>query len=159
MALARRFTEHDRAVTVLTGGPDLRFRMYPSGFGALVEGWTKNFATGAGNTPIRRLAGIVLWLTAMGSAFTTLLGSFGSVVALAVSVALCAAFALQLRSMFARLGNFSGLSAVLFPIQLAVFFFVFFRSLWFTLVLRRVRWRGRDVPIRAVAPSPRGVAR
>ena len=50
MALARRYAEHDRAVTVLTGGTELRFRMYPSGFRTLVEGWTKNFATGAGNT-------------------------------------------------------------------------------------------------------------
>ncbi len=155
MALARRFAEHDRAVTVLTGGTELRFRMYPSGFRTLVEGWTKNFATGAGNTPVRRLAGIVVWLTAMGSAFTTLIGSFDSLAALAVAVALCAAFVLQLRSMFGRLGNFSLLSAVVFPLQLVVFFAVFFRSLWITLVRRTVRWRGRDVPVRR-APAASG---
>ena len=151
MALARRYSDHDRSVTVLTGGHDLRFRMYPSGFTSLVEGWTKNFATGAGSTPVRRLAGIVIWLTAMGSAFTTLLGSFDSLPALAISAALCVAFALQLRSMFARLGNFSVLAAALFPLQLALFFAVFFRSLWFTVVRRKVRWRGREVPIGAAA--------
>ncbi|MGI9578727.1 MAG: glycosyltransferase [Microthrixaceae bacterium] len=153
MALARRFTEHDRSVTVLTGGPALRFRMYPSGFASLVEGWTKNFATGAGNTPIRRLLGAILWLIAMGSATMTLLGSFTDLAALAVSTGLYAAFAFQLRSMFARLGNFSALAAILFPLQLAVFFAVFFRSLWFTLVRRKVRWRGRDIPLNASATS------
>ena len=97
----------------------------------------------------------MVWLTAMGSAFTTLIGSFDSPAALAVASALCAAFVWQLRSMFGTLGNFSLLSAVVFPLQLVVFFAVFFRSLWVTLVRRRVRWRGRDVPVRR-APAASG---
>ena len=150
MALARNYREADRAVNVLLGGPELRFRMYPCGFASLVEGWTKNFATGAGNTALFRLLAIVVWLTAMGSAFSTLLGSFGGFGPLVLSVAMCGAYAFQLRSMFARLGNFSTLTAVLFPLQLAVFFAVFFRSLWFTLVRRRVRWRDREIALGAV---------
>lgn len=158
MALARRYSGHDRSVTVLTGGPQLRFRMYPSGVSSLIEGWTKNFATGAGGTPARRLAGIVAWLTAMGSAFTMLLGSLGDVSALALSLVLCAVFAFQLRSMFARIGNFSLLAAVLFPLQLAVFFAVFFRSLWFTVVRGKVRWRGREIPLGSLSTHASGAS-
>lgn len=153
MALARRFISHDRSVTVLTGGPKLRFRMYPSGFASLLEGWTKNFATGAGGTPVTRLAGIVVWLTAMGSAFMTLLGSIGDPSKMAIGLGLCGAFALQLRTMFSSLGNFSATAALLFPLQLIVFFAVFFRSLWQTTIRRQVRWRGRVIPLNA-EPTP-----
>ena len=36
-----------------------------------------------------------------------------------------------------------------------LFFAVFFRSLWVTIVRRKVRWRGRDVPVRR-APAASG---
>jgi hypothetical protein len=38
---------------------------------------------------------------------------------------------------------------VAFPLLLAVFFVVFFRSLWMTLVRRQVRWRGRTLSVGA----------
>lgn len=40
------------------------FRMYPAGLGQLVEGWSKNFATGATATPPVRLLGVIAWVTA-----------------------------------------------------------------------------------------------
>jgi 4,4'-diaponeurosporenoate glycosyltransferase len=158
MALARAYASKGLPVGVLLGSRDLSFRMYPDGLRSLVEGWTKNLATGASRTPPLRLGGAVVWLTAMGSAFFTLVRGVGELAPTLTGPALCAAFALQLRLMFSRLGNFSVLAHLLFPIQLAVFFFVFFRSLWLTLFRRRVRWRGREVPIptgRAVSGGPR----
>ncbi len=37
--------------TGLEGESSIRFRMYPDGVRQLLEGWTKNFAAGAGNNP------------------------------------------------------------------------------------------------------------
>ncbi len=147
IALARRYSAADRSVSVMVGGPELRFRMYPDGPRSMVEGWTKNFATGAGSTPKPRLAAAVLWLAAMGTTISMLAGSMGQLGQAAGALTLCGLFAWQVGSMFSRLGNFSRLAGVLYPLWLAVFFAVFFRSLWATRVRRAVQWRGREVPL------------
>ena len=48
IALARRFP----AVSLHTGRPDVSFRMYPGGLRPLVQGWTKNIASGAEERPL-----------------------------------------------------------------------------------------------------------
>ena len=49
-------------VTCLGGGDAVGFRMYPAGLRQLVEGWTKNIASGAGLSPPWALAGTVAWM-------------------------------------------------------------------------------------------------
>jgi len=147
MALARAYESQGLPVKVLVGDRNLGFRMYPDGPRSLVEGWTKNLATGASHTPGFRLAGAVVWLTAMGSVVATFVRVAGQPAPTLAVLALYGAFAVQLRHMFSHLGNFGPLAYLLFPLQLLAFFAIFFRSLWFTLVRRRVRWRGREVPL------------
>jgi len=40
----------------------LSFRMYPNGPRELIEGWTKGFASGAGQTPRATLLLLVAWM-------------------------------------------------------------------------------------------------
>ena len=53
-ALARAFRAAGRPVTCLGGGATVAFRMYPEGLSALVAGWTRSLAGGAGR--VRRVA-------------------------------------------------------------------------------------------------------
>jgi 4,4'-diaponeurosporenoate glycosyltransferase len=145
LAIARRYRAHDLPVGVLEGGRRIRFRMYPGGLRQLVEGWTKNFAVGAGATRPLRLAAIVLWVTCLGSAAFTLEDSLRGDLPLTTGVALYLAFVVQLWVMFRRVGSFGVVTALLYPVTLVWFVGIFVRSLWRTHVRHSVTWRGRAV--------------
>ena len=147
IALARAYRRHDREVSVLPGRGLVSYRMYPLGFRSLVEGWTKNFALGAAGTPLPVLAAVFIWLAAMGTTVGYSLEALDGRIGWWGPLAVWAAFSFQLSSMFKVVGNFGRLTAIAFPLLLAVFFVVFFRSLWFTLVRRKVRWRGRTLAL------------
>jgi 4,4'-diaponeurosporenoate glycosyltransferase len=160
VALARRAAAFGLPVHALGGGRAVAFRMYPSGLRHLIEGWTKNFATGAGSVGAPRLALIGLWITAVLVPLALV------VVALrdgSVAVALGAALlylidVVQLRVMTRALGTFTPGTALAAPFLAVVFVAVFVRSVWRTLVRRRVAWRGRQVRVGPGAGPGRGRA-
>ena len=116
-------------------GSGLRFRMYPTGLAPLVEGWTKNFAGGATATRPLTVLFIVAWLSGLIAApFEP--GPFGLVYA---------AYAAQFLVLLRRVGGYSPLTALAFPIPVAFFVAVFARSAVRTFVRREVRWRGRTL--------------
>ena len=143
VALARRFTQADRPVACLGGRGTVAFRMYPGGVRHLVEGWTKNFATGAGATRPLTLLLISVWLSGCISAAWYLgTGTVGR----GAAVALYAAYAAQLAWMLGRIGRFGVATPFAYPVPLGFFLVVFARSLVLTHVRGEVRWRGRAVP-------------
>ncbi len=146
VALARRFIEHNVPLRVRLGGDRISFRMYPTGFAALVEGWTKNMATGAGTISLARSLAVAWWVTAMvyaaGLAFDAAQGHLDAPGA--VTYVLAAA---TLWWMLRRVGGFRWWVPVLFPVPLAFFVVVFVRSVWFTYVRRSVTWRGRTIDL------------
>jgi 4,4'-diaponeurosporenoate glycosyltransferase len=150
VALARRYVDAGRPVEVRVGGDLISFRMYPDGVRQLIEGWSKNVATGAGSVPFGRLLCIGWWITCLLMTTKLLIEAVtarpGSSVPLAIVAA--AAFAVQWAAMLRPLGAFGWATALLFPIPLAVFVAVFARSAYLTVVRRRVAWRGRSIPLR-----------
>ena len=56
-----------------------------------------------------------------------------------------AAVVVQLAWMARRVGRFGVLALLLFPIPLAAFLAVFVRSVFLTIVRRRVTWKGREI--------------
>lgn len=150
VALARRFTAASVPLRVFAGGDRISFRMYPTGLAALVEGWTKNMATGAGSiSPVRSL-GVAWWIAGTVSAA-------GAVVDLAAGrLGVAAAFlyavtAGALWRMLRSIGDFRWWVAAAFPVPLLFFVAVFARSVWSTWVRRSVTWRGRTIDLR---PDP-----
>ncbi len=123
----------------------VEMRMYPDGLRSLVSGWSKAFAAGAAGTPRPVLALTGLWLT--GAIVATALLPAGALGAFALlpAVLLYLLYSLQIFSMLRRLGNYSPLTALLFPAALFFYLGVFTRS-WF--LLRRgaaVEWKGRRI--------------
>ena len=157
VALARRYTAAGRPVSCLGGKATVSFRMYPAGLGQLVEGWSKNFAAGAGATRPLTFVLISVWLSGCISAAwhlaTAASGSDG--LSLPAASALYAAYAVQVWWMLARVGRFGWPTAAAFPVPLAFFLVVFARSLLLTNVRGRVTWRGRAV---TTGRKRRGVA-
>ena len=147
VAIAERYRAAGLPVAVLAGGAAVRFRMYPAGLGQLVEGFTKNLATGAGSVRRTTVAFVVAWLTLLvqASAAPALAalgrGTMGGAIGLHVVVAA------QLWWMSRRLGRFGPVVSLLFPVSTALFLVVFVRSVIATAA-GSVRWRGRRVPTR-----------
>ena len=136
VALARRYIAAGLPVTLLGGRGTVRYRMYPGGLRQLVDGWSKNIAAGAGATRLPTLVLVVAWVSVLLQA-----PWLGPVV--------YAAGVVQLAWMWARIGRFGVLTAVLFPLPLLAFVVIFVRSLLLTLIRRRVPWKGRQVPLGA----------
>lgn len=150
VALARRIRAEGLPQVVFVGCDLISFRMYPSGPRSLVEGWSKNFASGAGATPFLRLVAIVAWISALievGLAVATgvVFSPFGRPPP-AMQVVWYGLFVLQLAVMLRRAGNF-GATALVFPVAVAAFVVVFARSLFVT-IRGEVSWKGRVVPTR-----------
>jgi 4,4'-diaponeurosporenoate glycosyltransferase len=151
VAMAQQFRRAGLPVRVAGGRGAISFRLYGGGLRDLVEGWSKNFASGAGSTPVLRFLLVFAWVVGVGTAaqapvrevVAALGGWSGPGVVLWIGfVAFAAQLAVQLRP----LGNYTW-AAVLFPIPLAAWFVIFFRSI--VLSARgQVRWKGRAVPVR-----------
>jgi 4,4'-diaponeurosporenoate glycosyltransferase len=140
----------DRAgvpVAAYLGGDDLRYRMYPGGPGQLVEGWTKNLASGGRATPPLRLAAVVVWVTAaLQSGLGLGLAVTGSTAWVPAAV-VYGLFAAQFHVVAGRAGRFGPAVSLLFPLALAAFVALFACSAVLTLGPGRVRWRGRVVEV------------
>ena len=132
VALARRYQAAGLPVTLFGGRGTVRYRMYPGGLRQLVDGWSKNVAAGAGATRPLILVLVVAWISVLIQA--PWLGPW-----------VYAACVAQLAWMWARIGRFGVMTALLFPLPLLAFLVVFLRSAVLTLVRRRVPWKGREV--------------
>jgi 4,4'-diaponeurosporenoate glycosyltransferase len=139
--LARSVAAAKAPVTAYAGGRVVAFRMYDRPT-CLVEGWAKNFASGARAVPPLRLALVIAWLTACLVSGAWVLGA--SLTAAIVFVAFATQCFVQLR----QLGSFGLLSAVLYPLLAVVFVAVFVWSLALTL-RGEVTWKGRRIKLRA----------
>lgn len=148
VALGRRFADADIGVRVYVGDERVTFRMYPEGFGALIEGWTKNLSIGAASSPIVRAAGVAMWITALLTVPTLPFRLAGAAGLLATAVTWALA-SLSVGGMLRRVGSYRWWAAAAFPVLTAFFVAMVVRSAWHVHVRRRVRWRSRDVvPVR-----------
>ena len=149
VALARRFAAAGLPVSVFGGKDAIRFRMYPGGVAQLVEGWTKNIATGASTTGPVALAMTCTWVAGGITAAWSL-----ATVPTAVTALAYLAYAAQIGSMLHRIGRFPWWTAPAYPVPLAFFLAVFARSVVHTRLRGEVRWRGRTIHTRTTRPSP-----
>lgn len=149
VALARAFRRDDRPVRCLGGGDTVRFRMYPDGRRAVVEGWSRNLAAGAGQTPLLPTVGATAWVVAL---VLVAVAGVEAVVGLAtraaptpVVVIAWVLVCLHVRWALRKVGAFRWWCAALFPVPLAAFVLLFLRSLLLRVLRRPVAWRGRRV--------------
>lgn len=151
VALARRMRRLGRQVTVLAGGSDVAFRMYPDGLSQLVAGWTKMLANGARLTRPGMAAAVACWVTG------ALLGAGHGLAAIravwhlrlgaaCLHAAVYGAWVVEMRWLFDRVGTWQGWTSAAFPAPLAAFVALFCRSAWLLAKGRPAMWRGRQVP-------------
>ncbi len=111
------------------------FRMYPSGFGELVNGWTRSLATGARFTRWWLVLATVAWVCSIA----------GGWIAAPLTYPL---IAWQVWVLGRRAGTTDPRAAILFPVLVIVFAVIFVRSAIAVVLRRDVTWKGRDVDAR-----------
>ena len=117
------------------------FRMYPQGWREVVDGWTKGFASGAGQTPLPILLLVVAWMFGLMTAPLGL--ALGSQPLLWLGVyAGCVA---QVAWLLRRVGTFHWITALLYPAPLIFYFVVFARSVSRARNKQTVAWKGRQI--------------
>lgn len=143
---------HQIPLCTFLGGKLFSFRMYPEGFVQMYGGWTKNFLAGAGTTPTLTLFGICFWLIGVGTtgvqAGFHAAGSSLSLLPGPMIIFFYLAYAATLAISFPLYGNFSLLSALLFPMHLIFYALVMGRAWLLKALGGTVSWRGRAVPLK-----------
>ena len=147
LALAEAFEDQGLPTWAFGGAASIDYRMYADGIAQLVEGWSKNLASGARFVSAWRSLLIGLWVTALlvTVQLVVLAALDRTAIRIAVAAAASLAVVVQQRVLAARLTDAGWGTALLFPVTIVFFVFVFVRSVWWTFVRRRVRWRGRTL--------------
>ena len=117
------------------------FRMYPQGWREVVEGWTKGFASGAGQTPLPILLLVIAWMIGLMTAPLGLAFAAKPLPWLA-AYGLCVA---QVWQMLRGVGTFHWSAALFFPVPLIFYFVVFARSVRRSRNKQTVVWKGRQI--------------
>jgi 4,4'-diaponeurosporenoate glycosyltransferase len=141
IGLARAIGE----TVLFTGRPDTTFRMYPNGLRQLFDGWTRSIATGARSTRPWFTIATACWVAALAGGW--LAGGWPTNHPVE-SLAIYALSALQVWVLGRRAGSIHPLTALLFPIAIAVFVVVVLRSTVVLILKRDVSWKGRVVASR-----------
>jgi len=149
--LAHCYERAGLPVSAFMGDGQLAYRMYPGGFGDMVVGFAKNFATAAGEVRSWRLVAVLLWLSGLFWAAwclpASLLGwpMLGDR-SLATNLLLYGGFAAQLLVITRRVGSFGWINLI-FPVPVLFFLGVFVLAIA-NLERGAVQWKGRMVSTR-----------
>jgi 4,4'-diaponeurosporenoate glycosyltransferase len=133
--------------SVCSGRGTLNVQLYPGGVQTVIKGWGKSFAAGAQNTPkpIMRLSS--MWMTGLiMTPIVLLAGCIDSSLSQQFMIAtVYLLYAVQLCFHLRRLGNFHLWTALVYPVPLCFFLWVF---MWSNYKYRRketVEWKGRFI--------------
>lgn len=118
-----------------SGRPDTAFRMYPEGLGQLVQGWTRSIATGTRFAPWWLSLAVGLWVWSMAGGWIT-------------EPLVYPMSAVQFWVLGRRAGSMHPVTALLYPLAVAVFVWIFLRSLFAMAFRRDVTWKQRSVAAR-----------
>ena len=149
LAIGREFLKANQQVYCFGGKDTISFRMYPDGLRSLIDGFSKGFGTGANAISMISLLMIVCWVFGGVGVTRQIVQSaiLGNMMDLLGWIVLDVLYILQIHWMLSRIGNFGFSTAVLFQIPLIFFVIVFTYSILRIFLVRKVRWKGRDVKI------------
>ncbi len=149
IALGHLFQNRALPVRCDLGSGIISFRMYPGGFKELLEGWSKGMASGAVSVHPAFSLLTTAWIVGCFGTARHLIGSLfsQSVPLFAVNLALYAGYAALTGHILSRIGRFKAWTWLAYPVPLSFFALVMIRSLVSMVLLRRVTWKGRTMPV------------
>ncbi|HAX72645.1 MAG TPA: 4,5-dihydroxyphthalate decarboxylase [Firmicutes bacterium] len=128
------------------GYDSISFKMYDH-VGALIEGWTKNFALGAKTTNIRLFLMTFIWITQSLSVFFNLVNHLISHKPFGIILLFYILYVGQLYFISKQLGSFKHVVLVMYPIYILIFIAIFIYSSIKTFIFKKVNWKGRPIKV------------
>ena len=150
IALGSNYRMADKTIAIRSGRKFASFRMYRGGFGALVEGFSKNIAFGARAVgPVGGIAGFVF----VGALVLCSLDGFGAIMALfadkfataAIDLGLYVFGSVMLSAAVGKIGSYSKSAVIFYPVPVAIFLIVSLRSVFWLFFRQKASWKGRTL--------------
>jgi len=145
LAFGQKLKENLLPYQLFMGDEDVAYRMYAGGMRSLVQGWVKNFAVGAAQTPFAVLFMIFFWIGSMANVpfyLAQALSTDNLPMSIAYGV-LYLLWVIVLSVLSRKIGRFHILPILFFPILLIGFLLIFTISLITKVFSLPVRWKGR----------------
>ena len=133
-----------KPIRAISGKGSIEFRMYDEGISQVIEGWSKNFATGSTLIQPWMMLAVSLWLTGI---FIQLLS--GVAPFMWVGYVYLFGYALVgiiLTYLARKVGSFSYMMVILYPLYVLFFVFVFIHSSRLKKK-KKVSWKGRELDL------------
>jgi len=147
LEIGKKFIKNNTNVFCFGGKGTIDFRMYPDGIKSVVNGFSRGFSSGAKSTSILNLILIVLWISVSFYPLTLFFGSAFSfnLIEFITGVVFYIAYALQLTWMLRRIGNFSPLVPLFFPLFVNFFIIIFLWSIIASIFKINIKWKERTI--------------
>ncbi len=147
MALAQKMRAKQVPYKVFLGDKDISFRMYSGGFKSLLQGWTKNLATGATKIPV--LIGLLVFFLISSLASVPLqiirFSILKNINWLMIYGVLYLVWIVVLLIITRKIGKFKVWTILFYPILLLAFIAVFVVSLIKKVFKMKVIWKDRAI--------------
>lgn len=145
--LGNRLKDLGFSFRLFIGSQMVSYRMYSGGMKELVQGWIKNQAEGASRLSALLFAMMFLWVSSCIAVPVQLIISLvdGIWHWTFLWIFLYILWVLELRRTAPRVGNFTLLELIIYPVYLFVFLWIFFISVIKTALHLKVIWKDRDV--------------
>ena len=143
---AQRLNSQNIDIHLYLGKGAIEMRMFPHGLSQLANSWKKGFLAGAAQSPKRALVTTSLWLSGgmmllVSFNFLPLMDDAFSRTTLACSLG----YGLLSFHCFRLAGNFSIITALLFPIPLIFYQTLFFKAIYDQKKGVKTTWKGRTL--------------
>ena len=144
-SLGKHYCRKNIEVKLFLGGRHISYRMYPLGIASLLEGWAKNFSTGAAKTRWWMLIMVVVYITALTAVPVEIAQSIASAdtIRLCIMAGAYVFFSTHLIFIAKKLGSFRAAVCAIYPAALLAFHLIFIYSVFSTFVFKSTTWKGR----------------
>ena len=147
LEMGKKFIKNRISVFCFGGKGTIDFRMYPYGIKSVVNGFSRGFSSGAKSTSILNLILIVLWISVSFYPLTLFFESAFNfnLIAFITGVVFYIAYAMQLNWMLRRIGNFSPVVPLFFPVFVMFFIIIFLWSIIANIFKINIKWKDRTI--------------
>jgi 4,4'-diaponeurosporenoate glycosyltransferase len=133
-----------KPIRAISGKGSIEFRMYDEGLSHVIEGWSKNFATGATLIQPWMMIAVSMWLTGIFIQIFSGIAPF-----MWVGYTYLYGYTLvgiMVTYLARKVGSFSYTMVVLYPLYIFFFVYVFVRSSRL-MKEKKVSWKGRELDL------------
>jgi 4,4'-diaponeurosporenoate glycosyltransferase len=143
--LGRFYNRQGKDVDLLMGRDEISFRMYPSAFKDLFEGWSKNFSRGSISIRWWALLLIIVWIASLNAVPLEIARNLArdNYMQLLLLGGIHLLFAAMLWRIARQAGSYPFVVCLLYPVYLIVFMVIFINSIIATFITKTTTWKGR----------------